>query len=423
MLVSFSATNFRSFADDQQLSMSAGRFKSERVGAVIDTGIKSAPHLLRVVALMGANGSGKSNLIKALTFVQWFVSRSAQSTQQGDRIDVEGFRLDAGLCDEPSSFEIVFIYKDIEYHYSFSATKLEVVNECLISRQPKRQMREVFSRCKAEGKVSWNTEGLPKAQAKLWIKSTRSNALFLSTAVQLNAETLRAPFEWLSRQLRIQEADGDFFPGLTAHLIKEHEDEGYKSQILNLLREADLGITDVQIDENDFEESNLRDDVPEDVRKIVATNMKDEKILTARFEHRTRQLQKVFFEFEDESDGTQRLFEMAGPWVAALRFGHTLVVDEIDNSLHPLLVRLLISLFQNREDTESGGQLLFTTHDVSLLDNRVLEHDQVWFVEKRRGASALIPLLEYKPRRGEAIGRNYLRGRYGGIPSIARVER
>jgi AAA15 family ATPase/GTPase len=423
MLVEFSVTNFRSFASEQRLSLSAGRFKSERLGAVLDTPSKTSPHLLRAAAILGANGAGKSSLVGALEFAQQFVANSAQSTQRGDRIPVLPIKLDEKLENEPSSFELVFIFEGIEYQYSFSVCRHMVRSETLLARSQSKPLREVFSRSKTpSGEDAWNLGTLPKTQSKLWRQSTRDNALFLSTAVQLNSEELAKPFEWITQNLRIQTSEDPFFPSLTSHLIKDHVEDGCKQAVLNLLRESDLGIRDVVVEEETFDETSLPDEIPDEIRRDMVTEYKDRTFYSTRFCHRSKQLQSILFDYDEESAGTRRLYDMAGAWVLSLRHGNTLVVDEIEASLHPYIVRILVQMFQ-KPAQETSAQLIFTTHSDSLLDANILERDQFWFVEKRRGESELIPLLDYKPRKGEAMRQNYLRGRYGGVPTIAHVER
>lgn len=423
MLLEFSLENYRSFGPEQTLSMSAGRFHSERIGAVMDSGSKSAPHVLRAAAILGANGAGKSSLIGGLGFFQNFIMTSAQGMQKGERIGVQPHLLDAEYRDKPSRFEIRFFYKEVEYTYSICVTQKHVVDECLIERASGSSMRQVFSRQrKGDGEYEWNLGSLPKSNARLWRQSTRDNALFLSTAIQLNSKELDAPFEWLSKKLRVQESNEPFFPAHTAHLIKDHVEDGCSKEVLNLIREADLGIRNILIQESGVEEQRFPAGMPEELRKKILEDLKDEKFLKPTFEHRALDNKTVDFELEDESDGTQRLFEMAGPIVSSLRHDYTFVIDEIDTSLHTFLVRLIIQKFQNPDSPKSKAQLIFSSHNDGLLDSGLLERDQFWFVEKHRGQSSLTPLLEYKPRKGEAMRLKYLRGRYGGVPAISRVK-
>jgi uncharacterized protein len=129
------------------------------------------------------------------------------------------------------------------------------------------------------------------------------------------------------------------------------------------------------------------------------------------------------FNLGDESEGTQRLFMLAGPLFEILRTGSVLFVDELDRSLHALLVRQLIEMFQNPSLNPAGAQLVFTTHDTSLLSGDLLRRDQVWLVEKDADqASRLYPLTDFAPRKKEALERGYLSGRYGAVPVLKRRE-
>lgn len=423
MLIEFSVANFRSFASEQTLSLNAGRFRSERVGAVLNTGSKSAPHLLRAAAILGANGAGKSNLIAALAFLQSFVANSAQGMQRGERINVEPFRLDAELVDKPSRFEIVFIYELREYHYSIATIKSHVTLEKLHVREYGKGLRELFCREREGEGYIWSIPSIPKDQADLWSRSTRENGLFLSHAVQLNSEELSHPFLWITEHLMIRESNDFYSPAFTSHLIKDHIEDGCQKDILNLLRESDLGIRDVIIEEIDFDESHLPDEISDEMRKKIASEMKGKTQMRSKFVHNTRQNSKIVFDYEDESQGTQQLFNMAGLLVSAIRHNHTIVIDEIEASLHPYLLSLLIRMFQFPMSGDTEAQLVFATHSDSLLDSGLLERDQFWFVEKHNGESEIVPLNDFKPRKGEAIRLNYLKGRYGGVPAIAQSVR
>lgn len=419
MLLEFSVENFLSIASRECLSMNAGRFKSTRIGAVLDTKSKIAPNVLRSMAVMGANGAGKSTIFHALEFVQDFVRFSAQSMQLGDDIHVAPFKLDNELKNGASHFEVVFLCGSTEYAYSFSADTKRVLEERLTARKNKKPTHEVFSR-KFEGKdYIWNIINLPKEQASLWKNSTRPNALFISTAVHLNSIDLIEPFEWLTDTLRIQTTSNNIFsPGQTAHLIKDHVEDGCKKAILNILREADLGIRDISIDTKKFEPSMLPLEMPDNVRNDIEKEMSGQVMHTPKFIHRSLQSEDILFDINEESNGTKRLFEMAGQLISAIQHNLVLVVDELEESLHPYILRMIVNMFQNPDTSDSRAQLVFSTHNTDILDSNILDRDQFYFVEKRRGQSKLIRLNDYKPRKGEALRSNYLKGRYGGVPSI-----
>ena len=122
---------------------------------------------------------------------------------------------------------------------------------------------------------------------------------------------------------------------------------------------------------------------------------------------------------EEESDGTRRFFELSGPWLQAVTIGITVFIDELEASLHPLLTRELIKFIQNPKLPQEGAQLVFATHDTTLLDPELFRRDQIWFAEKdKHGSTRFYSMLDYKPRKGEAMQRGYLSGRYGAIPII-----
>jgi AAA15 family ATPase/GTPase len=152
---------------------------------------------------------------------------------------------------------------------------------------------------------------------------------------------------------------------------------------------------------------------------MADSKFEEAEILMPRFTHKTSEI-SAEFEFVDESQGTQKLFSLAGLLFEIIEKGSILVIDELDRSFHPLLVRKIIETFQNPSINRLGAQLIFTTHDIAQLDSTLLRRDQVWFTEKRRDQSSqLVPLTEFSPRKGEALERGYLEGRYGGVPILA----
>jgi AAA15 family ATPase/GTPase len=152
-------------------------------------------------------------------------------------------------------------------------------------------------------------------------------------------------------------------------------------------------------------------------------DLQERDIPNIQFSHKTDSGDSVFFPLAYESDGTRKLFALAGPWLDVLAKGRILFCDELDTSLHPLMVRFLIGLVQNPEINRHNAQLIFTTHDTSVLDTELFRRDQVWFVEKdREQASRLYPLSDFKPRKGEALEKGYLNGRYGALPYIGELR-
>jgi uncharacterized protein len=413
MLVEFSVTNFRSFGTRQTLSLVASTGKELRQTHVIDPSAPATPDLVRSAVIYGPNAAGKSNLILALNFMRDFVVGSANQWKMGDSIPIAPFTLDAGMADKPSEFEIIFVVNNIRYQYGFEIIHNRVESEWLFAYPEGRPQR--WFRRKANTR-DWEFGPSFRGQRKVWQDATRDNALFLSTAVQLNAEQLEPVFDWFHNRLRLISSDID--PSFSIH--QSATDETWRQCIAKFLSAADLSINDIQVKPHQFE---IPENLPTGLRRQILRDTKDVDLHEIRFSHHTESGDEVFLDLEQESRGTQKLFTLAGPWIDVLMQGWVLFVDELDTSLHPQIMRYLIGLFHNPEINTKGAQLVFSTHDTSILDRSVFRRDQIWFVEKDSHLqSQLYPLTDFSPRKGENLEHGYLRGRYGALPFIEELR-
>jgi len=191
--------------------------------------------------------------------------------------------------------------------------------------------------------------------------------------------------------------------------------EGRK-QICAFLTAADISISDIEVITRKVPGQAVHFDLDTNKTEIRSEEIEEHQL---RFSHVTERGRAVF-DLMDESNGTRNLLFLTGPVLDILTKGLTLVIDELDTSLHTLLVRELVRLFHKPDINTGGAQLIFTTHDTSLLDApNLFRRDQVWFVEKDKDqASTLVALAEFSPRKNEALERGYLIGRYGGIPFL-----
>lgn len=373
-------------------------------------------NLLRSAAIYGANASGKSNLLSAVAAMREIVMHSAASKQRGDSISVTPFLLDDATEDQPSEFEIIFIKDSVRYQYGFAATKERIYGEWLFAYPHGRPQRWFVRSWDAKKqKYEWELGGNLQGEKQTWLKSTRNNALFLSTAVLLNSEQLQPLYDWFSDTLRIINLGG-INPGYSARLCGD----GKKEDILKFLIAADIGINDISIEEKNFDPSDLPSEMPEPMREAIAKEMKDKQLVEIKTIHETETGKKVVFDFDEESDGTQKLFSFAGPFLDTLKEGRVLFIDELHDNLHPSLVKYLVGLFHNPDINVNNAQLIFTTHETSVLSQEVFRRDQIWFCEKDDGQSThLYPLTDFKPRKGrENLELAYLSGRYGALPYI-----
>ncbi|MDM0115841.1 ATP-binding protein [Variovorax sp. J22R133] len=415
MLVEFRVKNFRSLRDEQVLSLVASRDKTLHDTHTVATGLKAAPSLLRSAVIYGANAGGKSNLIKALQFMRGVVVESATVVQPGQTYAVQAFRLNAESASEPTGFELTFILDGVRYQYGFAMTPQRIVSEHLLvykAFKPQRWFERRFDA--GTGKDVYEFGPGLKGPKHLWEGATRPNALFLSMAVQLNSEALRPVFDWFANELVIINEHAQLTPQMSIHMLQQAEG---RRRICDFLTAADISISDIEVVTRKVPAQAVHFDLVAG-KTEVRNEERDEQQL--RFSHVTER-GKAVFELMDESSGTRNLLFLAGPVLDVLNKGLTLVFDELDTSLHTLLVRELVRLFHRPEVNTGGAQLIFTTHDTSLLDAPDLfRRDQIWFVEKDRDqASALVSLSEFSPRKNEALERGYLVGRYGGVPFLS----
>ncbi len=416
MLVSFTVTNYRSFAEKQTLSLVAGAASKKNNHFTFKTGNSFAPNLLRSVCLLGANGAGKSSLIKAMYCFKGMVVGSIKN-QAGDQIPVKPHLLQSDFCRQPSEFEIIFIHGDGLYQYGFSADKDRVWSEWLFLKPNKKKtaIRKLFEReyNKIEENYEWYiNDTFIKGEKVSWKNQTASNVLFLSRAVQLNAEDLEEPFNWIKKHLKIIESTDRLSLHFTSRQCMGSETK--KKQITSLLKSVGLKIEDFKVERKDRDIDKFPDEIPHHIKEILA-----EKYVIKTY-HTNNKNEAVLLDLEkDESDGTNVLYCMSGPLLEVLENGYTLIVDELHNSLHPHALKILIDLFLNPKTNKNNAQLVFTSHETSVMEKGFMHQDQVWLTEKTDNESTqLVPLSEYKIRDLKNFQKAYLNGRYGGIPKL-----
>jgi hypothetical protein len=417
MLIEFTVKNYRSIKEEQVFSMvKAKGSELESTNTFVPESVENTPLLCSSV-IYGANAAGKSNLIRALVDMQFIVKNSASNSQEGDFLPVTPFLFDDSTADQPTEFEMVFISEGVKYQYGFSATKLQFMDEWLIA-YPKGSPQKWFSRVFDEttNEYDYKFSNHLLGSKKLWQNATRSNALFLSTAVQLNSDQLKPVFNWFKETLISTNVSG-WGPGFTASLC---ENDKTKNQILDFLKSADLNIDDIAVKTESFDPNVLPDKLPSAVKEEIIKEMKEKEYVEIKTLHKTTSGALISLDFSDESDGTQKLFSVAGPWIDILENGYILVVDELHDNLHPKMVEYLVNLFHNPKTNPKNAQLIFTTHETSILNQDVFRRDQIWFCEKNSAQeTSLYPLTNFSPRKDrENIELGYLSGRYGALPFI-----
>lgn len=422
MLLRFRVKNYRSFRDEQELSLVASKLQdgesTYRVEAVPDG-------VLCAAGTYGANASGKSNVIKAFAYMKRAVENSQRNWNPEEAINVDPFRLDSDARGEPSTFEVDLLLNGVRFEYGFTLDSSRVVSEWLYAYPSARRQLWFLRTGDAEGqevKIGKHLQGENRAIQNLM----RRNSLFLSAAAQNNHDQLTPIYRWFSNSTRVlglDETMGFYLNSSTAEICRQ---DLYRDWMTQFLAAADLGIVGFDVAEriDDPKLANLRtkffDLLAEDMPNFSPPAAKDFPP-TIRLRHRAKELSEgVPFESEDESAGTLAWLNLSGPISHALTTGATVFADELDASLHPLLAVELVKVFNDFDINVNHAQLIFNTHDTNLLESANLRRDQIWFVEKDiEGASHLYPLTDFTPRKSENLERGYLQGRYGAIPFLS----
>lgn len=396
--------------------MSAGRFKSAAANRAFPTGFAQIPCALRAAAIYGANGSGKSSLVKAIDIFQDLVIHSFGDETGNLLKRVIPFKYNTSNCDEPSNFEMSFIANEVLYTYGFLVDSEKIHEEWLHVKTKEGRVREAFSRALVDGEYEWHFSSFFKSRrlTSTCRDATRPNALFISTAVHLNLEEIKAPHDWITNTLRVVATSNAIGNVVTSQSILDSTDT---QDIVELLKIADSTVDHILVKPKSFEDLDVMSMFSEEFRVKIAENLKDAPNFDVRVTHVNSSGERMDLDLSEESDGTKVMYRYAAPFVQSLKHGFVLIIDELDRSLHPILLRYLIEKFVAAGAAALPAQLIFTTHDSALLSSDVLARDQIWFVENLYGrGTELIPLADYKPRKGEAIQRAYLHGRYGAIP-------
>lgn len=427
MLLQFSVSNFRALRGLQTLNLVASNRDLSLPENTLDPdlpGLKGK-RWLRGAAIYGANASGKSTLIEAMKALSKWVAQSAKTTDPQEEIPfIDPFALDPKAEEEPTAFAIVFVVDSTRFEYRVAATKSLIVHESLRA-WPSSREQVWFER-------DWNTEtgvhdftpdnptGLPRSRDIE--QRTLRNMLYLSKAVAENRKEVEPVFRWLVSRFRFLDLSSRSQLGSGFSVIQiDGQDSALKSRIMEALKHADLGIVGALAVEQKppgeemikFIESVL---APETAKAFVK---KRPRVLEPQFLHQGPDNVRVPLEWRRESAGTQRFFALIGPWLNILDSGDTVCIDEIETSMHPIMVRELLRLFFSRQKESGRAQVIFTTHNPLFLDGSLLRRDQVWFADKDEGGAAhLYPLSDYQPRRDESLVRGYMAGRYGAIPFV-----
>ncbi len=421
MLIEFTVSNFLSFKERKSMSLQATSIKDHPDNPPI---ITERYKLLKGAVIYGANASGKSNFVKAMSTMGRLVLKSFEKSSTQD-LDITPFLLHTGSESEPSLFEVLFLVNNIRYRYGFEVDNTSVRSEWLFEAK-KNIEKPLFIR------ESDGIEVFPTfKEGKDLEEKTRDNTLFLAVVDQFNGTISKAIMQWFNNFITISGLSHESYKAVTFKML---ENEDQKPVLQNFYNRLDLGFDDIKIVKKTFDPNELPKDLPEALVKQMVTDFEGKTFIGVKTLHKKyndKNEIEMLEEFDmrsQESSGTNKIFNISGPIFDVLSDGGVLIIDELDASLHPLLTLAVTKLFNSKEHNLKNAQLVFSTHDTNLLYYGNYRRDQVFFVEKDiYGASDLYSLADYsengkKIRNDSSFEKDYIQGRYGAIPYIGDIK-
>jgi len=430
VLINFSVYNWMSFREKASFSMIAS--KERKHGKRLPRVKKYGMRILPVSALYGGNASGKTNFFKALSFAKKLVVDGTKGDEE--IIQVEPFCLDASCEEAPSGFYFELLVDEVVYEFSFTITRKTVVSEKLVCITASSE-KTLYER--KEGKANFHGSLKDKERLNFAFEGTRDNQLFLTNSVSQKVGHFRPIHDWFKHTLELISPNSYFFP-----LMGEFLEEGnpLSSAMNTALPLLDTGIGRIDGEEIAFEnlplsepdKSKLKIELSDE--SVFSFSWRNEYFVVSRAAAGKLTVKKLFtyhrktdgseekFEIRDESDGSRRVIELLPAFVdlSSVKLPKVYVIDELDRSLHTLLTRKLLESYLESCSEKTRSQLLFTTHDVLLMDQNLLRRDEMWVTERNiDGGTSLLSFSDYKDiRYDKDIRKSYLQGRLGGIPKI-----
>lgn len=421
MLIELRVSNFRSFKDEVVFSMEPYSQNGEKTN-LIETGFSKVPYIYKTSGIFGANASGKTNVLKAFQYVRAVLSMGA-TTKSEDKLPSDYYLFSKEYDKKPSSFKITFLKNSKLYDYEISLLNGLIVKESAFfsdfSEEGSKRRNCIFSRKRNDdGKYSFS---LSKGIKKTWATELLSQRVFLSDLINnrnADKDEIHDIYEFFRKDIVVVSNKEE---RLDRVLRKMSEDEKYRQVVAKFIKSADFGLEDISVKPPSFDEFlkqvNFKEDVDDATKKEFFDKVHP---LEAKTYHKTEDGGTKEAPFSRmESDGTQMYLALSAPILNALSGERVLLIDELDESLHPFLVRNLVDLF-NRNGT--GAQLIFTSHAHYLMDGETLTRDQIWLASKENGFyTDLYSLSDFSERKKEGFYKAYINGVYGAVPNVSEM--
>ena len=412
MLLQFKVKNFHSIKSEAIMSMmpSSDSSHSENLGCIQNCkAIKSA-------AIYGANAAGKSTMIQAFVAAIMAVRLSDTRNITQKIPNMIPFKFDETTANSPCSFEFYFVANNQKrYRYGFTADSTRIHEEYLYYYASSRPSR-IFERTGDQ----FEFNQIDKPEFSEFEQKNTSNKLFLATATNWGSPKTAPAYQWLADAIDVYLSEMNN-PAILQFYENDEKSE-LKQFALSLFRQADINISDFQIEITNLGETQETMGITNFQGKAISQSHL--KAVTIRTGHQVKcsdgSKQNFYLDLREESQGTNQLFWIAPILKEVIGKGKTMVIDELDRSLHPFLVKFLVELFHNPDLNKKNAQLIFTTHDTTLLSLDTFRRDQIYFVEKdpHTAATELYSLDEFSVRKSENIEKGYLLGRYGAVPYV-----
>ncbi len=415
MILSFRVKNFRSFAEDAVLSMRPVKAYKERKENICR---QNNVDVLKIAGVYGANASGKSNLVKAIRTMCRILLRSLRRSSVDD-IEAEPFELDADKRTSQTEFDMEMLIGNHVYRYGFSVTKQAVSSEWLFrSLGGQRSVERILFIREGNALLESNKQSLPELKA-FKMKTLLPNSLLLPRLDQLNNAVAKGIMQWF---YNVRVLSGSRSSDYDRYSARHFGDPLFHDTMMRIMRFADSSIADVDVDMRDVGMDEMPPRFRMRLPKDTEMSLEARLVWVKRY---GKQGDMIPFDLEEkESEGTIKMFELSGPLTDILNTGSILVIDEMEAKLHPLLTRKLVGLFRSAEWNPRNAQLVFVTHDATLLRHAGLRRDQIWFCEKNRACESELYCLsevksDEKARQEDNLEKKYLEGRYGAVPRFA----
>ncbi|AJI46107.1 AAA family ATPase [Francisella tularensis] len=413
MLIEFSVSNFRSIKEETSFSMISS--KSENKNTFENSIANKNTSLYKSSCIYGLNAGGKSNLLKAIATMKEIVltsDRLPDDSSQQKYNDFQPYLFDNHSKDESSLFEVVFAIRETKYQYGFKILNNKIIEEWLYVYESHRPQKWFV---RENDKYNYSAQF--KGEKKTWENSTREDSLFLTTAIKLNSEQLKPILNWFLKLSVINRSNTKNNIFNTFFYYKESNKN--KSKIIDFIQNADFAITDFNINEK---ESEIKPQVADQNFKNISNTNKSIQINIST--SHTNQHGTFSLDFEKESDGTRTIFNDAGLFLKVLendKMPAPIFIDELDIHLHPNLVKQIVEIFNSDKLNKYNNQLIFTTHNTSLLAKGIFEREQIWFIDRNKDQeSELYSLADFSERNSDSnsFEKRYLEGRYGAVPIL-----